>query len=45
MDAEPFPLFDDAESEADWMQEYLEYLENAQPTELPVKTYERNENL
>lgn len=36
-----FPLFDDADAEADWMSEYLEFVEREQPTELPVKTYER----
>jgi hypothetical protein len=41
MDAEPFPLFDDADDEADWFDEYLGFLEREQPTELPVKTYER----
>lgn len=45
MDAatEPFPLFEDADEEAEWFDGYLAFIEQAQPTELPVKTYERTD--
>jgi len=43
MDAEPFALFGSPDEEADWIAEYLGFMEQEQPTELPVKTkpYER----